>query len=109
MRIIIMPEVVDYFLELAEILYDKGYFGFEENAIKYARDLFLDIEKELPFKQKKKAPAYFNQYGKDMYYFVFKRNKNTSWYVFFNVFRMDGDMVFLVRYVNNNHTIAHFF
>lgn len=33
MKIVILPEVVDYLLELSDILYDKGYFGFEEAAI----------------------------------------------------------------------------
>ena len=27
MKIVILPEVVDYLLELSDILYDKGYFG----------------------------------------------------------------------------------
>jgi hypothetical protein len=55
-----LPEVIDYFLELADILYDKGYFGFEENAIKYARELFQEIENDLPGKQRKDAPKYFS-------------------------------------------------
>jgi len=50
MKVLFLPEVVDYFLNMADALYDKGYFGFEENAIKYARELFLEIEKELPMK-----------------------------------------------------------
>ena len=40
MRVIILPEVVDYFLELADILYKKGYLGFEDTAIQYAKELF---------------------------------------------------------------------
>jgi len=108
MKVMFLPEVVDYFLNMADILYDKGYFGFEENAIKYAKELFLEIEKELPMKLKKEAPKYFNKYGKRMYYAFFKRNKNTTWYVFFNLFRMDGEVVYFVRYVNNNHMIAKF-
>ena len=45
MHVLFLPEVIDYFLNLADILYEKGYFGFEENAIKYARELFIEIEK----------------------------------------------------------------
>ena len=108
MNVMFLPEVIDYFLDMADVLYDKGYFGFEENAIKYATELFEEIEKDLPFKQKKKAPEYFNKYGKDLYYAIFKRNKNTSWYAFFNLFRKNGEIVYFVRYVNNNHIIARY-
>lgn len=33
MRIIFLPEVLDYFNELSIILYEKDYFGFEEYAL----------------------------------------------------------------------------
>jgi hypothetical protein len=33
-KVVILPEVVDYFLELASVLYVKGYFGFEETAVR---------------------------------------------------------------------------
>jgi hypothetical protein len=35
MRVLFLPEIRDYFRELAEILYEKNYFGFEETAIQY--------------------------------------------------------------------------
>ena len=41
-----------------------------------------------------------------MHYAVFKRNKNTSWYAFFNIYHRPNETVYLVRYVNNNHMIA---
>jgi len=108
MRVLFLPEVIDYFLDLADVLYDKGYIGFEENAIKYARELFREIENELPRKQKKVAPRYFNKYGKGMNYAAFKRNKNTTWYVFFNLFSHSGETIYFVRHVSNNHVIAKF-
>ena len=108
MKVMFLPEVIDYFLNLADVLFDKGYFGFSENAIKYAKELFVEIEKQLPCKTKRKAPKYFNKYGKSLYYAFFKRGKNTTWYVFFNVFRKDGEIVYFVRYVSNNHLIAQF-
>jgi hypothetical protein len=37
MRIIFLPEIRDYFRELAQILFDKDYFGFEESALRYLR------------------------------------------------------------------------
>lgn len=108
MRVVILPEVIDYFLQLASIFYDKGYFGFEDSAIKYAKELFVDIRDNLPEKYKKVAPKYFDKYGESMYYAIFKRNKNTSWYVFFNIYSSKEGITYFVRYVNNNHMIARY-
>jgi hypothetical protein len=108
MRVLFLPEVRDYFRELAQILYEKDYFGFESTAIQYAEDLFDDIADTLPIKHKKLAPAYFDQYGKGMFYAVFKKNERTQWYVFFNIYVNNGETVYLVRYMSNNHVIAKF-
>jgi len=35
-----LPEVVDQFLQLANILYDEGYLGFKDAAIDYSERLF---------------------------------------------------------------------
>ncbi len=106
MKVVILPEVVDYLLELSDILYEKGNFGFEEMAIKYTDELFEAIKNELPYQTPKLAPDYFNKFGEGMYYTMFKRNKNTSWYAFFNIFRHNGEIIYFVRYINNNHMIA---
>jgi hypothetical protein len=108
MRVVVLPEVVDYFLELADTLYDRGYFGFEETAVTYARELFEEIRDHLPELHKKIAPKYFDKHGKGMFYAVFKRNKNTSWYAFFNICHIRGEIVYFVRYINNNHRIAQY-
>jgi hypothetical protein len=108
MRVLFLPEVRDYFRELAEILYKKDYFGFEETAIQYAEDLFNSIADTLPNRVKKTAPAYFDRYGKNMFYAVFQKNKRTQWYVFFNIYADNGETVYLVRYMSNNHMIAQF-
>ena len=42
-----------------------------------------------------------------MSYASFPKNKHTTWYVFFNVYDVGGDAVYLVRYISNNHVIAH--
>jgi hypothetical protein len=107
MKVLFLPELRDYFRELAQVLYEKGYFGFEETAIQYAEDLFNDIADTLPAKMKKNAPAYFDRYAKGMFYAVFKKNKRTHWYVFFNIYTQDKEAVYLVRYMTNNHMIAH--
>ena len=50
MKVLFLPEVVDQFLELAEILYDKGYLGFKDAALDYSEQLFRDIQTNLPIK-----------------------------------------------------------
>jgi hypothetical protein len=42
-KAVILPEVADWFLKLADTLYDQGYFGFGENAVTCVRELFEDI------------------------------------------------------------------
>ncbi|MDR1984744.1 MAG: hypothetical protein LBQ28_07975 [Prevotellaceae bacterium] len=106
MKVLFLPEVRDYFKELAEILYKKDYFGFQETAIQYAEDLFYDIADTLPSRVKKIAPTHFDRYGKDMFYAVFIKNKHTQWYVFFNIYIDNGETVYLGRYISNNHVIA---
>lgn len=106
MRTIFLPEVLDYFNELTKSLYEKGYFGFEENALKYVDELIEDIETSLHLKLKKPAPLQFIKFGKNMYYCAFKKNRNTTWYVFFTIYQVNNERVYLVRYISNNH-ISH--
>ncbi len=45
-----------------------------------------------------------------MLYAVFEKNKTTQWHVSFNVYQgQDGQFIFLIRYISNNHGIAQFF
>lgn len=108
MKVVALPEVRDYLLELIYILYKEEYFGFEENAQKYVEELFLDIKNNLPQKLKKPAPSHFDRYGKKMLYSIFRKNKATQWYVFFNVYQKDGETTFIIRYISNNHVIAQY-
>ena len=43
----------------------------------------------------------------DMDYAVFPNNDHTTWHVFFNAYEIDGETVYLVRYMSNNHVLAH--
>ena len=108
MIVTFLPEVRTYFNNLIPILYEKGYFGFIETAKKYVDDLFDDIEITLPIRAHKPAPPYFNKFGKGMKYAFFKKNKNTTWYVFFTTYNENEETIYLVRYVANNHTIAQY-
>ncbi len=104
MEVLITKEVNDYLVELISTLYEEGYFGFEDSAVKYVFELYDDIKVSLPHKLKKKAPAYFDRYGKELYYAVYRKNRNTQWYVFFQY----ENGIYLVRYIGNNHSIAQY-
>ena len=58
------------------------YRGFDHS---YVEELIADIQQNIHSKLKKKAPAFFERYGKDMYYITYQRNSNTTWYIFFSV------------------------
>lgn len=108
MRIIFLPETLDYFNELTTILYEKEYFGFEESALSYVDSLIDDIKNSLHTKIKKKAPFFFDKYGKGMQYATFRKSKNTQWFVFFTIYESSGELVYLVRYISNNHVISQY-
>ncbi len=106
MSVLFLPEVENYLFELTEILYQKDYFGFKESAVNYVTALENDIRHHLFTKIKRPAPPFFDRYGKKLLYAVFTKNKATQWYVFFNVYQENGETIFLVRYISNNHVIA---
>ena len=108
MKVIFLPEVREYFNILADILFDEKYFEFEENARQYVKELFDDIEVSLPGRWKKPAPEYFERYGKDMYYSGFRKNRRTIWYVFFTKYEENGETIYLVRHIENNHTATQY-
>lgn len=108
MRVLFLPEVSRQFVELAEVLYDKGYLVFLDSAIEYSESLFRDIQTELPLKVHRKAPDWFSRYGKDMSYAIFTKNRHTTWYVFFNIYEVGGEIVYVVRYLSNNHVVAKY-
>ena len=106
-KVLFLPEVVDQFLESAEILYKEGYLGFKEVAVEYAEQLFRDIQSSLPQKVRKDAPSHFERYGKGLFYSLYPKNRHTTWYVFYSIHEVGGEIIYLVRYLGNNHVIAH--
>ena len=70
----------------------------------YVEELIADIQQNIHSKLKKKAPAFFERYGKDMYYITYQRNSNTTWYIFFSVI---GDTYF-IKYITNNHVSGQY-
>ena len=107
MKVLFSPEVRKYLKDVSLIMYENNYFGFLDSAEKYIDELFNDILKNLPNSLKRPAPEYFSKYGKDLLYSGFRKNKTTKWYVFFNLYEENGELIYLVRYISNNHVIAH--
>ena len=108
MKVIYLPEVQLYLHELALKLYVNNYFGSEESSVRYVRELWADIENNLPYHTYREAPQYFNRYGLNMLYATFRKNKHTYWYVFFREYRLEGERIFQIRFISNNHTIAQY-
>ena len=106
MKVLFLPEVRTYFRELENVLFKDEYFSYEETAIRYVQELISDIQNSLPDRQRRPAPGYFDRYGKNMSYAVFRKSRQTQWYAFFTIYENDGELIYLVRYVSNNHMIA---
>ncbi|GHT54076.1 hypothetical protein FACS189451_00900 [Bacteroidia bacterium] len=105
--VIFIPEVRQYFKDLVPILYEKGYFSFEDTAHKYVNELIEDIRVNLPAKFKREAPEYFTgRYGEGLYYAVFPKSRRTHWYAFFRMYQENSKLFYQVRFIANNHTIA---
>lgn len=108
MKIVFLPEVLDYFNELSTVLYENDYFGFEADAMNYVDELLKDIQTNLSTSVQKPAPTHFDKYGARMSYATFRRSKSTQWYVFFTKYKKDKNITYLIRHISNNHVIAQF-
>ena len=104
MRVVFAPEVEEDLYGLIKILVEKEYLSTYPFAISYVEELIADIQQNIHSKLKKKAPALFERYGKDMYYITYQRNSNTTWYIFFSVI---GDTYF-IKYITNNHVSGQY-
>ena len=58
MSVLFLPEIQEYFDELEIILYEKGYFSYEDTAHKYVDDLIFDIKQNLPNVRHRSAPKH---------------------------------------------------
>jgi hypothetical protein len=104
-KVLFAPEVEEDLFELIEILYAKEYLSTYEFAISYVEDLINDIQQNIQSKLKKRAPIFFERYGKDMQYITYQRNQNTTWYIFFNVV----EDTYFIKYITNNHVSGQHF
>ena len=108
MRVLATTEVNEYWENLITILYEKGYFGSEKFAQKYVNELVYDIKTNLPYRTSKPAPKRFEQYGEELRYASFKKNRRTTWYVFFETYEENEEITYLVCHIENNHTAAQY-
>ncbi len=108
MKVRFTPRVENYFYELEDILYEKGYFGFEESAHEYADELILEIIATLPVRVHRPAPRHFDPYGNGIWMTSFRKNRNTTWYAFFTKYDDVGETVYLVHRIENNHTASQY-
>ena len=106
MNVIFLPEVFDYFEEIACLLHEKGYFEIYETSRKQVEDLFENIKTNLPKKHHKPMSPHLARYGKNMEYASFRKSKQTSWYVFFRVYQENEQIIYQIRYIANNRVIA---
>ncbi len=107
MKVLTTRDVKEYLNNLVFILYAKGYFGFRDFAVEYVVELLKDMTENLPKRPHKRAPARYAKYGKDLHYATFRKNKQTVWYAFFTKhYDENQQIVYLIRYIGNNHTEA---
>ncbi len=106
MKIIILPDALLYLEELAHILYYNHYFGSRESAHEYLDGLIDEIANDLPSAPKRDSPPNLARHG--MRYIVIRKNKQTYWYVFFDEYEVESEIVFQVRHITNNHVIAQY-
>lgn len=106
MRIVFLPETLDYFNELVTILFEKEYFGFKESALTYVDDLIDQVKNSLHTKIEKSVPTISINMGKDLKYTIFSKSRTTQWFVFFTTYQLRNETVYLIRYINNNHNVS---
>jgi len=107
MKVIFSPAVEEYLFELTELLHKKEYFGFKESAVQYVTELIMEIRNDLVKSSKRIAPHCFSQYGEKLQYVSFRKNKATQWFVFFSTYQDKEEIIYVVRYISNNHLIGH--
>lgn len=67
-RIVLSHEFVDELEELFDILVERGFFSYDEYALKYIDDLELFIKSSIHAYPKHKAPSQFAKYGTNLKY-----------------------------------------
>ncbi len=97
--------VLLFFDDLFDVLIEKGYFSFYETSAQYIEELVAFIEQNIHTLQSRTAPPYFSKYGRNMLYISYNRNRQTTWYIFYEKY----DQYYYVRHITNNHVEGQYF
>ena len=97
------PKVVECLNNLVDT-YENEYFGFRESAKEYVVDLRNKIELNLPLLSPRFPRHRRKIYGKHTKYITVKKNRHTSYYIFF----LQKTDKYIVTYIGNNHTDAQY-
>ncbi len=95
--IVYSHEAEEYLKKLIEILFEKEYFNFRDDAIKYVLSIKNFVHQNISYPAKK-TPIKYSKYGEK--YMFYKANASTTWYIFFN----QDEHRFVVKFIANNHT-----
>lgn len=84
--------------KLVDILHEKIYFGFKNDAKLYVQEIVLFVINN-DFKiNVRSTPKKLQKFGKK--FLRYKANNHTFWYIFFD----QRDNQFLINHVLNNHS-----
>ena len=104
-RIVLSPEFVDELEELFDILVERGYFSYDEYALKYIDDIESFIQSSIYTYPKRRVPSLLASYGHNLMYISYKRNARTTWYILFE----ESETAFFIRHITNNHVSGQYF
>jgi len=94
-----------FFFELIDILYQKGYFGFLDEAKEYVSEIEQYFKTEIPKLHRlglsKKAMPFFYRYGENLFFVAYRRKTHTTWYAFYEIF---NEQYFKIVHIINSHT-----
>jgi hypothetical protein len=94
-KVIISAYADSKLLELVDILYTHEYFGFRVDAKNYVDEIYNFIYTIPSIKYKTATNK-----TKGAFYCKYKPNRNTTWYVFFDI----KNDIYLIKNIVNNHS-----
>ena len=105
-EVVYTEQVLLQFEESVTKLVEQRYFGDEDYAVDYMRDIFRYFALNLQNSVSVEAPEYFNRYsvdGKKLFYVRYRKNAHTTWYAFYE----ELEEVYSIVYLANNQLIGH--
>ena len=105
-QVVFSENVKFLFFEHIDILYQKEYFGYLDDAKEYVSEIEQYFRTEIPKLHRlglsKRAMPYFEKYGDNLFFATYRRTKTrTTWYAFYEIF---DNRYFKIMHIINNHT-----